>query len=556
MTKSSNAITNAETIIERFGGIRPMASKINVAVTTIQGWKKRGVIPAKRREEIIKAAENHKIDLLDLLGDTSVANENQTKETETKPKTSPTVQKTVQKEEEALIKEAIKEAMETQTEAPKTAPSPEPIHTDLNLSQDAALQNALKAERRAAKQTSWITTAIILASLAAVAILLWPQTKEIQKTENRLDAIEANVNEVKSDVTEIKNNGSFFGNLIPTDLEERISKIQEQAETAKQQVGEALKKAETLSNDIIAKDAGTIEQRIEKLEQHASVFSSASPELTDMIGRLKSLSSTLGGQAQLGQSVNELNALVGGLSGNVSTIDNALGGDSSPDSMNDLLHSTLITAKDQSPTLAQTFEGIPPENMKAAAILLGFSQFRSALNRDNKAFDGDLALLSNLIGDDNPELQTAITQLAPHANNGVLSSTGLSKEFRSIAGELVVSSLKGEDVSITEKAQAHFNEILTVEKNGTMVSGTTTQQKVSQAQNMLDNGNVAEAITLLQSMDGEAANITAPFLEQAQTTLLAKQVESMLGKSLDFDAMGLDTNTIINTIGNAISNGN
>ena len=30
-------IKNAPQIIEKFGGIRPMSSKINVAVTTIQG---------------------------------------------------------------------------------------------------------------------------------------------------------------------------------------------------------------------------------------------------------------------------------------------------------------------------------------------------------------------------------------------------------------------------------------------------------------------------------------------------------------------------------------
>jgi hypothetical protein len=50
-------------IIERFGGIRPMASKLGVAVTTVQGWKERGHIPEGRLPRIIKAAATHDIDI-------------------------------------------------------------------------------------------------------------------------------------------------------------------------------------------------------------------------------------------------------------------------------------------------------------------------------------------------------------------------------------------------------------------------------------------------------------------------------------------------------------
>jgi hypothetical protein len=53
-------------IVERFGGIRPMASKLDIPVTTVQGWKKRGAIPAARHAEIIAAAARHAIDLTDL----------------------------------------------------------------------------------------------------------------------------------------------------------------------------------------------------------------------------------------------------------------------------------------------------------------------------------------------------------------------------------------------------------------------------------------------------------------------------------------------------------
>jgi len=53
----------AEAVIERFGGIRPMAAKLGVPVTTVQGWKNRGHIPDNRHEEVQRAAAAHGIDL-------------------------------------------------------------------------------------------------------------------------------------------------------------------------------------------------------------------------------------------------------------------------------------------------------------------------------------------------------------------------------------------------------------------------------------------------------------------------------------------------------------
>jgi len=52
-----------EQIIERFGGIRPMAAKLDTPVTTIQGWKKRGIIPQPRHSEILAAAAREAIAL-------------------------------------------------------------------------------------------------------------------------------------------------------------------------------------------------------------------------------------------------------------------------------------------------------------------------------------------------------------------------------------------------------------------------------------------------------------------------------------------------------------
>jgi predicted nuclease with TOPRIM domain len=50
-------------VIQAFGGIRPMASKLGVPVSTVQGWKARGAIPEARHGDIQAAARKHKVKL-------------------------------------------------------------------------------------------------------------------------------------------------------------------------------------------------------------------------------------------------------------------------------------------------------------------------------------------------------------------------------------------------------------------------------------------------------------------------------------------------------------
>lgn len=49
-------------IIEAFGGIRPMAHKLGVPVSTVQGWKQRNAIPDNRVGDIFAAAAEHGVD--------------------------------------------------------------------------------------------------------------------------------------------------------------------------------------------------------------------------------------------------------------------------------------------------------------------------------------------------------------------------------------------------------------------------------------------------------------------------------------------------------------
>lgn len=62
---TTNNTVNADTVIEKFGGIRPLASKLGIAFTTVQGWKKRNSIPDRHWKRIHKLAQEEGINLKD-----------------------------------------------------------------------------------------------------------------------------------------------------------------------------------------------------------------------------------------------------------------------------------------------------------------------------------------------------------------------------------------------------------------------------------------------------------------------------------------------------------
>lgn len=59
----ADPLDDAENVVAAFGGIRPMAKRLGVAATTIQGWKSRGNIPDNRRDAVLAAAQADGIDL-------------------------------------------------------------------------------------------------------------------------------------------------------------------------------------------------------------------------------------------------------------------------------------------------------------------------------------------------------------------------------------------------------------------------------------------------------------------------------------------------------------
>lgn len=524
-SSKKKAIENGAEIIERFGGIRPLAKKIDVAVTTVQGWKKRDTIPATRRDVIIEAAADHNVDLSDLMSDApdvqDAANENTESVTET--------------EEQASEQSKAEPSAKPQASVPPvSAPKKAAVEPEIDAMIDEKLA---EAEKKAVDKNTIIVVALIAIVLLAVAALVWPKAKD-EATLDRLSALEARTQELTGEVAEVQENveeqQSFFGTIIPEDLNEQLSTLKEQASTTTQQV---VDKTREVSADVLADDAGTITDRAIILEEHLQEITGG-PVLAGMLGNLHQLQSQPGGQQVLDQAMAQLSALIANMP------EEAIEAPAEEGEVG-VFESALNQARNQSDALGQTFEDVPASELKAAAMLLTMQQLRSSLNRDNDAFEGDFEVLMGLIGEENIELRASLEKLAPHAQDGVLTPAGLTDEFKTIAGDAVIASLKGEDVSLQDRAAARFNEVLQIEKDGELVTGTETQAQISAAENLLEDGQIEEAMQVVRGIDGPAGKILSDWLNKAQATLNAQSLSNNLTTGINMRAFGVEDVTTL-----------
>ncbi|NCT41018.1 MAG: hypothetical protein GW778_05090 [Alphaproteobacteria bacterium] len=540
-----NAIENAEEIIEAFGGIRPMAKKIDVAVTTVQGWKKRNVIPAARRELIIKAAAEHDVDLGDLLsgsgevvGSADVKADKPVKKDEKPVVTDRSNDADDQDDEGDVLPEAIVDVPEETAEEKDEEPSinngapvkeAKPIGaSEKKILDQKSIESFDQPSVSSGLKFVLVVAVIVALGFGSIAAYFWQKANTERAAEAarveaaRIAELEAKMAEVED---EVESKG-FFGKIIPKDLNEQIATLQEKTQNLQKDIGSAAQKAQetakAVSEDVLAEDAGNMEERLVKLETHLQEITGR-PVLAGVLDRVNTMQSDPNSEDVLARTVKELDALFAALQA-----DTVQAGGAVKENTDDAINFTLDVAREQSAAIGQTFESVPQDDLKAAAMLLGMAQLRSALNRDNEAFESDLSLLRKIVGDENPELNAALERLAPHAQDGVLTVSGLSTELRSFAGDAVAASLAGEDVTVKERAKARMNELFQVQKDGELITGTETQAALVSAEQQLQNGDIQAAMDAVGGLDGPAAEALLPWLQKAQASLSAQNAKGVV----------------------------
>ncbi len=569
--KGKQSIPDAAKIIEKFGGIRPMSAKINVAVTTIQGWKKRDTIPGNRKPVLFRSAKEHEIDLSEFFDDAPTfekaeepevseevndaasaesSDDVKTQAEDTQAEDASATEEISQDEpvseevkaqesqdakEEDVVAENSDDNSETKTEAVETkeeAVKSEPIIVS-NIKQEqkdkkedefrsapykATAANrdfteiAVTTERRAITKSSAIAAAMVVLVVAAVAATLWPDYEEFDSRGSRLASLE-------NEVSDIKQKQSSFKGLVPEDWSKQLEDLKAKVNDAQQAASDTVRAVQDVSGDLI--EGRNLEQRVVQLQSYVSEVSGGS-SVSSLMGRFDSMRSSLNGQQVLAFSSDAL--------GNVFKNN---GGKKKSDEQ---INSELDEMRAKNPAFAKTFENVPQTELKAAAMLFALTQVRSALNRGDKDFDGDLQLLMNMVDENDVELRTSLEKIAPHSKSGLLSGYGLKEEFQTVAGDAVAASLRGEDVSFSEKMSARMNDILKVEKDGEMVTGSETQKTVDKAEKLIETNQLEQAVKLLKShLNDKELEPLRPWLRKAEAVLTSRSVKQMIENAIDMN---------------------
>ena len=439
--KKGQAIHEASSIIERFGGIRPMAKKMGVAVTTVQGWKKRDTIPAGRRKAVIESALNNDIDLSDILPDAlneampsfvtkpmeDDARDNVTQfESQRETEDTSTAYGIANENNVDNTPEEAAPLRATAEDRPYKPTPSEEIFTPKRDDLDAQLQTAKKKPNI----MGWIFGTLSVAVLLGGAVFLF--SAEDGERERFIE-------------TQGGEQTSFLNMLIPEDLDARIKTLQERTGISQEAIDNTLNAARAITSEMMGENGGTFQERAGRVNEQVRDLTgmdvASSFGLENFQNLIQNLEQTDLGQQQISSTLAELSAVLSDAQYN--TIDFSI-------------EEQLSLAQQQMPKINETLGQVPAQDLKAAAVLLAFSQFRQSLNRNGQAFNDDLQVLKVLVGNSDPELNAAIDRLAPYSAQGILTPNGLTNEFKTIAGEAVVASIKGEDVAFGERREFVF----------------------------------------------------------------------------------------------------
>ncbi|MGO1119409.1 carph-isopro domain-containing protein [Rhodovibrionaceae bacterium A322] len=544
-----------EQVIALFGGLRPMASKLGIAVSTIQGWKARHHIPENRHAEIQAAAEKHNIQLEKslLLASSTAADSEDAKDAamENDKKSNKEDNQKDSKEDSgsnssgsskpsAAADKAAKESAETADTADKTDPAPAAPSKKTTPPAPAA-----SGGFGISLMAGLLSSAVIIAGLGGAAYLtkerwqaqlaselgLVPAT-EVQALADRLTALESDADksadpELAAALAEVK---SQLAQL------EEAEKAQEARIAALKQgpqnpTGAASSSASpSAPSAATSQAAGDLAAQLSALESRVDQKLAALPkqnaeEMAAERARIKGL------QAKMDLLDEELTTVQKLLTRNESQLD------STSDQLAVLrdtagavadLRQRLNASEKRLKTVENTALAASSQRATDAALALAVGQLREAL-RYSGSYSQDLVGLQQL-AKGNADLEAPLRVLERSAKQGLPSLRQLKDEFGPVAQAIAateVSSAAGTDWSQT--VLKNLQDIVVVRPVGN-VTGDSATAIAARAEVRLGDGDLAGAVSELSTLPEAARAPASDWLKAAQQRLDAEAALDQLSR--------------------------
>lgn len=446
----------AQAVIQAFGGIRPMAHKLGIAVSTVQGWKERGTIPRARHEEILAAARTAGIALEPQL----LADSDQTQPPVIEAVATPLAGKGTPAEEPAPEPETAA------PESPWSSPPP------------PARGGLLRALPAAALGGVLVAVGFLLAMGTSDLWLGRPLGGEDQQRLARLEQQLAGLAQ--------PSDGSA---ALESLRQELLAGVAQSVETATapelQRLAAALDETRKQISDLEARLALLPPAGAESDEPPAWA-ADLRRDLEEQNGRLLALEATLGLQA------SRLEAL-----------------EQQPPPETAEPETAELEAAAPSQAAATQADGA------AGALALAASGLQQAVAA-GRPFASELALLEQMTEGD-AEAAAPLAVLAPLAESGLPRESDLAAGFPATA-RAIVAAARGESEDWLDSFWDSLGELVTVRPVGE-VEGEMPAARAARAEQRLAAGDLAAAVAELEALSGAPAEAAAPWLAEARRRL-------------------------------------
>jgi len=537
--------TPAQKVIAAFGGIRPMAHKLGVAVSTVQGWKTRNAIPEARHADILAAAREHGIELdaelLRASGDHHGEEAVEAEVVEPAPATGTAEgegREQAAPGREAEFVEAAEEAGtdEGAARTAATAPPPPPP--------------------AAPRATGWVPGMLLGAAVLAIgaggAVVLrdhWMLLidKSFERpaavapgVSERLQALETRVTELQALRTTVQDLASQVAALedrVATVAAEagggadpaRLDTLAEQQDALRQRVSQTGEQVDGIAERLDALD--------DKLAQASQRVGELGSEVGSLDSQVDSLDSEVDGLAQSAVTAGELRPLreeVTRLGSQMNRLSESAATATDIQALNrdlEQLRDDLQAVRDAQPDTARVEAVARQAAGRQMARALAVQRIEGAL--DTAApFQDALAAAREAVGTEGAAAQ-ALDALAPHAADGVPTRAELANSFSQKAAEAVAVSAGGEGQGdLVSGVLRRLGDVVSVRRVGPDATGSDAASVLARAEAALQGGDLAGAVKQVDALQGPPGEVMQPWLERARARLAAEDAVRTLNTQL------------------------
>jgi len=523
----------AQTVIARFGGIRPMATKLGVAVSTVQGWKNRGAIPLSRHDEILDAAAHHGIELdpelLEASGETGADADEGVEPAD--PALGPVEPRGEEPDgEPGHVR--VSDFVDPETGEPETEEELQAVRSaaaaaaasaaEIPDSEEAGPATPAPAPPPEPRPVGWVPGMLLGAAIVIVVaggtIVLrdtWlplitgddtsptgaaKQLAELEQRVDRIDTVIDRAEGLRGEFGELRQQVESLAGRDVADPE-RVAELSERVEAATSEVGEV---------------AGRLDNAATRLETAIGRIDSLAERVDSLSGRVK----TVENRAADSDSVAKLSSRVEGL---------------------DQQLADMAALRKRMENRANVEDIARTAAASQVARIMVVTELRDALRFDGP-FEAELQAARDVLPSD-AAAQAHLGKLADAAGEGIPTREQLAARFNDAARNAVGAAAESQRDGLFGGVLRRLNTVISVRPVDPDTGGTGPTGVLARAQAQLDGGDLPGAVTELEKLPGAPAEAMQPWLDDARRRVTANRAVAALGAWLQHNARALQKAT-------------